>query len=193
MVKLDNKFFNDECIRAIRAEFGAAGVLFVIELMNEMFESPTGYWRKWTLVESRAFAFDHGMNPEEMDAMIRRLVDFDIIDAEYLELEILTSAFLEREFIRQCGKSRWNRIREHCTFISPDEQIEMGLIPAQSTETQPIPYGEPIGLSCRPGYSRENQKKYMRVRLKSGPRGWAVFRRVLASDYPDIPVPYFLK
>lgn len=180
MIKLDSKFFGDERIRAIRAEFGAAGVLLVIELMNETFDLPTGYWRPWGLVDSRAFAFDHGMDAAELDAMIRRLAEFGIIDADLLELGVLTSAFLEREFIRQRGKARWNRIREHYSFLTADEQIELGLIPAEVDEEGSIPRGEPVELSPSRHYGDDVRLKYRRVRLKSGPKGWAVFRRVVS-------------
>lgn len=178
MIKLTTKFFSDVRIRAIRAEFGATGVLTIIELMTEMFESPNGYWREWKQVNRMAFAGDHGLTLEELDSIIARMKDYGMVNSWWLQQDILTSKFFEAEFIKHCGAARYNRIEteQHRNSLSRDELMELGAVISEWDYEDRIQMGESLELGSS-NYPK-TYKKYKIVRVRSRQKKLAVFKRV---------------
>ncbi len=177
MIKLDKKFFQRVEVRAIRAEFGAAGVMTIVELMCEMFESPHGYWLPWRREHRMAFAGDHGLSLEDLDFIVRRMCEYGMVDKDHLNnCDVLTSAYLQREFIRQCGASRASRLYwDRFCMLSADELVELGVVPACDDPWQEIPEGEPLEIS---GLSESLSALYRKVRVRTADRSVAVFRRI---------------
>lgn len=170
VMKIDSKFFDQQWYKAIATEFGPAGQIAVIRMMISIYESPQGYWRSWKLVDCYEIIDDiPGLTLEVLDKIVDRLAQYEIFDRNCLKSCVLTSKYLQREFIRQCGVARARRLKwRDYPMLTPQELLDMGVIPAvdeslkdgygQPFVTADEPFGKELPLpSCHPLHSSERR------------------------------------
>ncbi len=182
MIKIDSKFLQRVEVRAIRAEFGATGVMALIEIMCKMFESPQGYWLPWDRKHRTVFAAEQGMTLDELDRLIRRMGEYDMVYMDRLKSDdVLTSAYFQREFIRQCGAARASRLAwKPFAVLTADELLELGVIAAVVDPDDAEPENEPVGVPL----PIAGRKDYMKVRVRTTDRRLHVYRRIRAGNRP---------
>ncbi|MDE7387864.1 MAG: DUF4373 domain-containing protein, partial [Muribaculaceae bacterium] len=133
-MKIDSKFLSQQWFRAIAAEFGPDGQIAVIHILVSIFESPRGYWRPWELVDCFEIINSiPGLTLDRLNKIVERLTQYGIFDRSCLMIRkpVLTSAYLQREFIRQCGTARARRLRwTDYPELTPQELLELGVIAA---------------------------------------------------------------
>lgn len=164
-MKIDSKFFEERWVKAIGAEFGAQGVLAVIRLMVDVFDSPQGYWKEIRRIDRAVLAGEVGTDIATIDAILERLVDYGIIDPQKLRKEqVVTSGDIQREFIRQVGVARARKLtwKEHC-LLSTEELLRLGVYPAIYRDFDE-PYGVPLPVYPKDPYLYPQWKL---VRLRS--------------------------
>ncbi len=145
-MKIDSKFLNQQWFRAIAAEFGPDGQIAVIHLLVSIFESSRGYWRPWELVDCyEIINAIPGLTLERLRKIVDRLTDYGIFDLgqRMVQHPVLTSAYIQREAIRQCGTARARRMRwDDHPMLTPQELLELGVI-APIDESQTDAYDRP--------------------------------------------------
>ncbi len=181
MVKIDNAFFEDKRVMALTAEFGAAGVYVLLKLMCRLFESPEGYWMHWDLATRTLLASDCKITLSELEEIMERMGHYNLINWHRMRnLGILSSRFLQREFIRHCGAARASRTNwdEH-RDLPLDELTELGVIIPQSADKVDIAVGEVGELPEE--VAAPLRAVYQRQRVRSKDQSMAYFRRVKRS------------
>lgn len=147
-MNIDNKFFGQQWFRAIAAEFGPAGQIVVIRLFVSIFESEVGYWRRWGMEDGYALIEEiPGLDFDTLSRIIGRMGQYGVIAKERLKAYgIMTSALIQREFIRHCGVARARRLtwREHSDLTNA-ELLELGVIPALPVDGSGNEPDEPVG------------------------------------------------
>lgn len=180
MIKLDSNFFSKQWVQAITAEFGAVGQLTVIHLFTSIFESPGQYWRSWTQLDRRAFpAQVPGLTVEVLDAIIERLVSYDVVSAKMLDRKVLTSAFIQREYIKQVGLARARRLQwQENACLSLKELLDLGIVPAETDASPDEPVGVVMPLNPIHPYAHTG---WRRVRLRGGGAGLHIYKPIPPS------------
>lgn len=155
MFKIDEKFFEEQWVVAVTAEFGAVGQLAVIHLITSLLESERGYWRPWSMLDRQSFlARVPGLTLEVLDALIERLAEYDVVCGKKLSgSRVLTSAYLQRLFVKQCGVGRARRLEWlEYACLTLHELLELGVVPAERPENSDeleAPPGTPLELPLR--------------------------------------------
>ncbi|MDE5912249.1 MAG: DUF4373 domain-containing protein, partial [Muribaculaceae bacterium] len=163
-MKIDNTFFEQRWVKAVSAEFGAQGVLAVIRLLCSVFDSPQGYWRDWSAMDRAVLAGESGMSVADVGRLLDRLAEYDVVNADKLRRDhVVTSAYIQREFIRQVGVARARRLewRTHA-ILHLEELLELGIAPA-IIEDFDEEYGTPLPV-CRK--APEQYPRYRQIRLR---------------------------
>lgn len=149
-MKIDNDFFEQRWVKAIRAEFGAQGVLAVIKLLSSIYDSGEGYWSDWSAMDKAILAGESGMTVGEIDELMVRLAEYGVIDRNKLEKErVVTSSGIQQEYIRQAGVARARRQewKKHC-LLSLQQLLEAGVAPVLYDRPPDEEYGVPMPI-CR--------------------------------------------
>ena len=107
---LDVDFFQNKKIRLIRGEFGVKGVYITILLLNEIYRTG-GYFLNWDdddcLLMSDSSGVAGECGPDLISEVIQGLLKRSFFDRGiYEKFHVLTSAGIQRRFLRMVGNSR---------------------------------------------------------------------------------------
>lgn len=147
-MKIDSKFFEERRVKAIGAEFGAAGVLAVVRLLCSIYDSPQGYWREMTQMDRAILAAEAGTDIATLNAILERLAEYGLINGQKLRKEqVVTSEEIQRGYIRQAGVARARKLtwKEHC-LLNTEQLLESGIYPAIYNREFEEPYGTPMSV-----------------------------------------------
>ncbi|MDE5899930.1 MAG: DUF4373 domain-containing protein [Muribaculaceae bacterium] len=153
-MKIDSNFFEQRWVKAISAEFGAQGVLAVIRLFVDIYDSPQGYWRQMSTMDRAVLAGEVGTDIATIDAILDRLVRYHVIDGPKLEKEgVVTSAEIQRGYVRQAGVAKARRLtwREHC-MLTTEQLLGLGISPAIYGRDMAEDYGVPLPVFPKAPY-----------------------------------------
>ncbi|MDE7388692.1 MAG: DUF4373 domain-containing protein, partial [Muribaculaceae bacterium] len=131
-MNIDRNFFSQQWYKSIAAEFGPAGQVAAIRILISIFESPNGYWRQWKLIDCYEIINEiPGLTLEELDKIVARMAHYGVFDKNLLQYDhVLTSAYIQREFIRRYGTARACRLTwTDNPMLTQQELLELGGIP----------------------------------------------------------------
>lgn len=179
-MKIDKEFFEQRWVKAVGAEFGAQGVLAVIRLLMSVYDSDGGYWRDWSRMDLAVLAGEAGLEVADAERLMERLCEYGVVDGAKLRKEgVVTSAGIQREYIRQAGAARARRLEwKRHVALGMDQLLELGVAPAIYGSDSDEPYGVPLPVYAgRPHLCQD----YRRVRLRHPDPRAHVYRVVRAS------------
>lgn len=109
---IDVDFFENKKVRLIRGEFGIKGVYLYILILNEIYRTG-GYYKKWDhddcLLMSASSGVAGDCSPKLIAEVVQGLVRRSLFDKGVLDrFGVLTSAEIQRRFLRIVGNSRDN-------------------------------------------------------------------------------------
>lgn len=107
---IDVDFFENKKVRLIRGEFGIKGVYIFLMLLNEIYRN-CGYYKKWDADDCLLMSDSSGVagdcSPKLIEEVVAGLVRRSLFDeGVYNSFGVLTSAEIQRRFLRMIGNSR---------------------------------------------------------------------------------------
>jgi hypothetical protein len=176
-MKIDPKFFESGAVTAISGEFGPMGELAVIKLLCAIRDS--GYYLEWSVQRKMMMLrMLPGVTFDTLERIVERLAEYGFFSSRKLKSGVLTSAEIQKEYIREIGAGKARR-RLGWPHLLVDLQ-EFGIIPAADDATVgEEPYDTPLRIDRMKPLA---EQPYMKVRLRTTNPAIHIYRRV---DNPD--------
>ena len=109
---IDTDIFENKKVRLIRGEFGVKGVYIYLLILNEIYRT-SGYYKRWDNDDCLLMSDSSGVagecSPRLIAEVVQGLVRRSLFDRGVLDrFGVLTSAEVQRRFLRIVGNSRDN-------------------------------------------------------------------------------------
>ena len=118
----DVDFFEDEKITAIFVEYGIKGEIIAIRLLCAIYRN--GYYAKWDTPLKMKIAKSSGLEPDLIDEIVNRLVNWDFFDKTLFDTAgILTSRGIQKRYVESTKRRGDNTITDYClvnVYNNPD-------------------------------------------------------------------------